>query len=168
VIGPVRRVLGAVLAALATVGLVALSRVPITAVRSEDAELRLAWRYRSERVRECRTRSQEELAKLPAHMRIAQDCERRVRPYVLDVAVDGRPAARDTVRAAGAQSDRPLVVFRRIALAPGRHSARVTFAPLEGSAAVPLRFESELTLGPRRVALVTLDQDRGVLVVRQH
>lgn len=167
-IGPVRRILGTALAVLATIGLVALSRVPITAVKSEDAELRLAWRYRSERVRECRTRTAEELAKLPAHMRMAQDCERRVRPYVLDVVVDGRPAARDTVRAAGAQSDRPLVVFRRISLAPGRHETRVTFAPLEGSAAVPLVLEAGLTLAPRRVALVTLDPDRGVLVLRQH
>lgn len=166
-IEPVRRGVGTALAAAATVLLVALSRVPYTAVRSGDAELRLAWRYRSERVRQCRTRSAEELAKLPVHMRLAQDCERRVRPYLLDVVVDGKPAAADTVRAAGAQADRPLVVFRRIALAPGRHQARVTFAPLGDTTAAPLVLETPLTLAPRRVALITLDPDRGVLVLEQ-
>ena len=50
-----RRALGLVVGAAATATMVGLSRVPYAASRSEDGELRLAWRWRSERVELCRT-----------------------------------------------------------------------------------------------------------------
>ncbi|MEK7667721.1 MAG: hypothetical protein AAB409_03645, partial [Gemmatimonadota bacterium] len=122
-----RRFLQIVVAAAVTLAIVGLSRVPYAAEPSEDAELRLAWRYRSERVQQCRRLSEEEQERLPAHMRRTEDCTRGLRPYRLTVAVDGAEAGEadegrerdegraapagvsfvDTVRARGAASDRP-------------------------------------------------------------
>ena len=193
----VRRAAQVVVAAVVTLAIVGLSRVPYAAVRSEDGELRLAWRFRSERVSACRKLSDAEQAALPAHMRRTEDCTRGLRPYRLTVEVagaaasvpDGAPgpdqsagvrgraaavSTVDTVRARGAESDRPLFVFRRIPLAPGRYAVRVEFAAVgrggpasagpDGRAA--LRLDTMLTIGPRRVVLVTYDDDAKRLEVR--
>ena len=87
--GVLRHGVGGVVAALLTVLLVGLSRVPFAWVRVEDAQLRLAWQYRSEPVSRCRAATAEELAKLPEHMRQRTICERALRPYRLLVTVDG-------------------------------------------------------------------------------
>jgi hypothetical protein len=73
--------------------------------------------------------------------------------------------ATDTVRARGARADRPLNVFARYPLVPGRHMVRVSFAPVGGDHA-PLVAETTLVFAPRQVRLVTLDEERGVLTWR--
>ena len=177
------RRLGAVaFACAATAGLVGLSRVPWTAHPGEQGQLRLAWRFPSERVQACRKLTPDELAKLPVHMRRGEVCEGGLRPYRLEVWVDDRPVADDTIRAAGAHADRPLFVLREFDLAPGRHEARIRFTPLgpaaaesetdergRGSrgAAPPLAFTAPLVLAPRQVALVTYDETRRALVRRR-
>jgi len=192
-----RRTAQFVVAVTVTLAVVGLSRVPYAAVQSEDGELRLAWRFRSERVSACRKLSDAEQAALPAHMRRQEDCTRGLRPYRLTVEVGATAAAAvtgeaaavssvDTIRARGAESDRPLFVFRRIPLAPGRYVTRVEFAPvgLGGSARTgagdevagrapagtegrtALRLDTTLTIGPRRVVLVTYDDDAKRMVVR--
>jgi len=164
-----RRMLGtgaaAGVTALLALALAVLSRVPWAAVPGEDGELRLAWQYKSQPVEQCRRLSAEELAKLPAHMRRETVCERRLRAYLLEVTVDDTARIADTVRARGASSDRPLGVFAHVALAPGRHAARVMFSPI-GGGHEPLAVETTVTVAPRQVWLVTLDEERGRLAVR--
>ena len=157
-------------AAVAGLGLGALTRVPYTEHRADDAMVRLAWKFRSDRVRACRRLSAAELAKLPAHMRAPEVCEGALRPYALEVAVDGTPRlASDTVKGAGVSGDRPLFVFRELALAPGRHRLAVRFTPLGPDSTRPagLSLDTVVTLGVRDVVLVTLDDTRGVLTARR-
>jgi hypothetical protein len=151
--------------AVMTLALVGLSRVPWSAAPGDDGALRLAWQYKSQPVERCRTATPEELAKLPPHMRRTTICERGLRPYVLEVSVDGGAARVDTVRARGARADRPLGVFAQVPLAPGAHAIRVAFSPAGGDHA-PLTLDTTLVLAPRQVWLVTLDGDRGTLVLR--
>ncbi len=180
--GWVRRLLGGAFGLAATAGLVGLSRVPWTEHPGEHAELRLAWRLRSERVRACRRLTAAELARLPAHMRREEVCEGGLRPYRLEVWVDDRPVADDTIRAAGAHADRPLFVLREFELTPGRHDARIRFTPLGPAApqtvavareresplaAPPLVFTAPLVLAPRQVALITYDEELRALVRRR-
>jgi len=161
-----RRRAGAVLATtVMTAALVGLSRVPWAATRGEAGELRVAWQYKSQPVEECRQATPEELAKLPPHMRRTTICERRLRSYLLEVAVEGATMLADTVRARGARADRPLSVFARVPLPPGGYGVRVTFTPVGGGHA-PLVAETTLAFAPRQVWLVTLDEERGTLVAR--
>ena len=129
-----RSVLGGVVAVAATAGVVALSNLPYAVAPGEEGELRLAWRWPSERVEQCRRLSAAEQAKLPAHMRRTVECRRGLRPYLLEVLVDGRRLAYDSVLARGAGSDRPLAVFRRLPLTRGRHTVRVVFSPVTAPA----------------------------------
>ena len=182
-----RFTLGGALALAGTAALGALSWVPYTAERVDHAVIRLAWRARGERVRQCRRLSPEELAKLPQHMRQEEVCERRILPYRLQVAVDGTPVVDELVRAGGAREDRPLFVFHELPVAPGTHTVHVTFVrqgALErpGQAAeraedvdefearrrksdTPPRLELDrsVTLPVRRIVLITYDDEQKTL-----
>ncbi len=158
-----------------------LSFTPYTAERDVGAIVRLAWRARGERVRDCRRLSPEELAKLPLHMRQEEVCEGRVLPYRLVVALDSVTLVDRLVHGAGAREDRPLYVFQDLIVEPGIHRISVRFT-LEtpsgvderdqdrGEAARPatpprLALDTMLTLGARRVLLVTYDEERERLVI---
>ena len=64
------RVVGVLLAIGATVGLTRASSASLSP-HGDQAILRLAWTARPERIEDCRQQSDEELSKLPAHMRLA-------------------------------------------------------------------------------------------------
>lgn len=132
-----RRTVRRALAALVVVGssatLAILSSAAYTVEPGDRAIVRLAWRARGERVRECHRRSAEELARLPQHMRQEEICERRILPYRLRVDVDGARVVDELVRAGGAREDRPLFVFHDLTVTPGAHHVQITFTR-EGTA----------------------------------
>jgi hypothetical protein len=185
---------GAGLAVVSAVLLAALSQRPYTPPAAADAMLRLSWRVPGERVQECRRLSEEERERLPAHMRRDEVCEGRLLPSVLVVEVDGRTVVHDTVRGSGARGDRPLSVFRELALPPGAHAVRVRFERAERAdgddhddgdehedrrqhedrldpgtrrhTPARLSLDGRLEISAGEVALVTYDPDRRALVVR--
>lgn len=169
----VRVALATAVAVVLTLGISAGSRVPVTFSSADDALLRLSWRMRGITAQACRTLPQEELERLPVHMRNPEACIGVIASYTLDVSVDGRVLAADTVRPPGARGDRPLNVLREYPLAPGDHQVSVRFrallpagveAPPEGI--IEVAWEGSLRLGGRGVALVTLDEAGRMLVVR--
>ena len=168
--------------------LAALSFTPYTAEPGDRAVVRLAWRARGERVRECRRLTAEELARLPQHMRQEEVCERRILPYRLRVDLDGARVVDELVRAGGAREDRPLFVFRDLAVTPGTHHLQVTFereAGEEGDDERPhpeevdateagrraretparLALDGPVVLVPRQIVLVTYDDERRRLLL---
>lgn len=154
------------LAVAGVVVLGALSRAEYEATPPDRAELLLAWRARVPRVEECRRLSEAEQAELPAHMRREQVCEGRVASYELQVEVDDDVRDRSIIEGAGARGDRPLYVFRRIPVEPGRHSVRVTFQRVGGGGSagategvVPdrLLLHERVEIGARDVLLVRYD-----------
>jgi hypothetical protein len=126
------RTAGAALAVASLAGVAWLSRAPVTAHRSDEAVLRLAWSALPERIEECRERTPEELAQLPQHMRQPVVCEGTTATYRLQVRFERV----EEVRAGDAPAPAPAA--RR-----GEH--------------VPptLRLERRLQFSPREVILVT-------------
>lgn len=172
-------VLRGTIGALGAAGVLALIRLgsftPYTAERDVGAIVRLAWRARGERVNECRRRTPDELAKLPPHMRQEEVCEGRVLPYRLAATLDGAAVVNQLIHGAGAMEDRPLYVFQDLVVSPGSHRVAVSFtregaAPADtaGVLATPARLtlDTTLSLGSRRIVLVTYDEEREQLVVR--
>lgn len=159
-----------------------LSFTPYTAEGDIGAIVRLAWRARGEQVRDCRRPSPEELQRLPLHMRQEEVCEGRLVPYRLVVALDSVLLVDRLVHGAGAREDRPLYVFQDLIVEPGPHRIAVRFTlevptarpesdQVDGHralAATPprLALDTTLTLGARRVLLVTYDEERERLVIR--
>jgi hypothetical protein len=143
----------------------------------DQAMLRLAWSARPERIERCRQRSQEELARLPAHMRQPLSCEGTTAAYRLSVRDEGRLVVERVVRGGGLRQDRRLYVFEELPLAPGDRRIEVRFDRLDaagpesvthqpGGETVPahLALDQRVRVGPREVILVTYVPERQALV----
>ena len=120
------RAIGMATAVLVTVGITWASSVRLP-LSPEVAFLRLAWTARPERIEDCRPQHEEELAKLPAHMRQAVVCTGTTATYRLEVLREGAVIADQIVRGGGLRHDRPLYVFRDISLPPGDAAIAVRF-----------------------------------------
>lgn len=133
-IGPTR-IVAAMVALLVTAGLAFASRLPVTAHASSDAMLRLAWTARPERIEQCRTVGDEELAALPAHMRQPVVCEGVTARYQVIVLRDGQVIASDELRGGGLRNDRQLYHHREIRVPSGSSTLEVrvtrTHPPLD-------------------------------------
>lgn len=125
------RALGVAVALAATMGIAWASNFRMTPHASHDAVLRLAWTARPERVEDCRPQSDETLAKLPAHMRQSLICEGTTATYRLEVRREGTVIAEQIVRGGGLHHDRPLYVFRDIALPDGEAAISVQFVRVD-------------------------------------
>jgi hypothetical protein len=125
------RGVGFAIALVATAGIAWGSNFPMTPHASPDAVLRLAWTARPERVEDCRPQSDEELAKLPVHMRQSMVCEGTTASYRLEVRREGTLVAEQTVRGGGLHHDRPLYVFRDIPMPAGETAITIRFSRLE-------------------------------------
>jgi hypothetical protein len=188
------RTAGIALAVAVLAGLVWASNAPMTTNRSPDARLRLAWSARPERIEKCRQQSEEELARLPAHMRQAIACEGTTAEYRLQVRHEGALVAERVVRGGGLRRDRRLYVFEEFLLPAGEATVDVRFDRVDlsepGAAAderdhekaerretltpaqrgeVPphLSLARRLHFSSREVILVTYDSDRQELVAVQ-
>lgn len=185
------RALGVAFAVGSLAALAWVSNAPLTVRPSPDAVLRLAWSARPERVERCREQSQEELAKLPAHMRQPRICEGVTAEYHLTVRDASGVRVNRTVRGGGLRRDRRLYVFEELPLPVGPSRIDVRFAradlssgstarpaaasppraasglPDAATAAIPAALEltADVMAGAREVVLVTYDPDRRALVI---
>lgn len=167
------RVLAAFVAIAMTGGVAWLSQAP-TDLGGNDAVIRLSWRIAGVHVEACRTRTEDELAALPVHMRNPRECTRALAPFALDVTVGGRAVVRDTVFPRGMRGDRPVYVLRDLPAEPGPVALSVRFEAVlaEGAAppdGVPTRYawNGEISLASGDVALLTLDGAGKNLVLRR-
>ncbi len=153
----------------------ALSRTPYPPFRPEHAAVRLSWRAPGQRIDQCREMTEEELRRLPVHMRREEVCEQHVLPYRLTLFLNDSLILTRTIRAAGAHQDRPLYVYEELAVEPGRRKLTVRFSRelpevalrgrIEGDFPDELLLEGEIELAPRSVALVTYDPKGRRLVL---
>lgn len=153
------RASGVVLAVLAAVALRWSSVLPsgTRTVAGLPAQLRLSLSARPERVEHCRELSDEELAKLPAHMRLRTQCEGYSARYLLRISLGERQFTMDTLRGGGLRHDRPLHVFQEHDVGAGRQRLLVEVTRLdEGPApaavdtgSVPRPEASDTLLGGR-------------------
>ncbi|MDT8342277.1 MAG: hypothetical protein RQ751_12255 [Longimicrobiales bacterium] len=170
---PGRRVLAGGAALLAAALIAAGSRAPVTFSPADAALLRLSWRLPGVATEACRELSEEELARLPVHMRNPSACIGVIASYLLEVRLNGTLLASDTVAPPGARGDRPLNVLREYPLDPGDHRLDVTFrallpedVPLPDGGVREVGWEGSVTVAPGDVALLALHPDRARLELR--
>ena len=173
---------------LATLAAIVWASNAATTVHGSDlAVLRLAWSARPERIESCRQQSEEELAKVPGHMRQPVVCDGVTAHYRLTVRVAGKVVAEQDLHGGGLRQDRRLYVFHEVPLNPGEASIDVRFDRLDpdpppvaaapgrvagrqgaGEAVPPhLSFAQRLRIRPREVVLVTYAPERRALVAVQ-
>lgn len=133
-----------------------------------DGAVRLAWRLPGQSWQDCRTRTAEEIARMPAHMRQPLDCRTVYLSYRLQVRRDDRLMVNRVIAPLGARADRPLFVEQDFALPPGPHRLIVEFLPMDAPQGVGLVLTLDTTLVVRggEARLVTFDAERRALVAR--
>lgn len=122
-------------AVVAALGLREASVVSMHSPNGEFARVRQSWSARPERVESCRRLSDEELADLPAHMRLRTRCEGGFARYRLTVSIDDSTITVDTLRGGGLRNDRPMHVFEEIRVAPGERRLRLDVTRLDSTSA---------------------------------
>lgn len=120
------RSVGGALAAVVLLAAIAwASAVEIPTRGDIESALRLSWSARPERIESCRKVSEEELAKLPVHMRMNVECEGILASYLLTVMVDDDSVDRRVVRGGGMRNDRPIHLLVDYPIAAGSHRVRI-------------------------------------------
>lgn len=132
-----RRIAGGAAAAALTLGVAWLSRAPYRASDVDSAMIRLAWSARPERIETCRTLSDDELARLPVHMRQRVVCTGTSARYRLTVTRDGAPLFRRVVQGSGVRHDRPIYVYQELPMRPGTHVIGVRFERVDSLPPAP-------------------------------
>lgn len=148
-------------AVVAMAGVGAIAHLPL-GEPPREAALRIALRTSLGQVEVCRDRSAEELAALPAHMRLPRVCEIRTVDYRLRLSIDGEPKLDRTVEHRGVRRNRPLVVDELLRLEPGRHRVDLSFEPVAGAIAGAAELPradhgTEVDFAAGRIRLFTLD-----------
>lgn len=167
-----RRIAAGVLAALMAVAVAAFSQWSVPNA-SDDAFVRLSWRTEPLRMEECRTLTEEELARVPAHMRRTEECVGDYVDYELVLGIDDGEPRVDTIKPSGIRRDRPVYVLRDVPVVPGNHRVAVTFRALvppdfeSDEGPITLEWSGRMTLGAGEVGLVTHDPTGTALELRQ-
>ncbi len=92
-----------------------------TRLQPDEAMITLAISHAGERVEECRQMSPEEMAKLPANMRVAVDCPRERSPVNISIFLDDMPVIEREVTAPGLYSDQGVDIFQSVRVPTGEH-----------------------------------------------
>ena len=130
-----------------------------------EALVRLSFIHAAELKAPCRTRTPEELAKLPPNMRAAQDCPRERASLLVELEVDGAVVLRREVAPSGLKRDGNATVYHRLPIPAGRH--RVV-ARLRDRASGDFNYRKDETveLAPGGVLLIDFVAARGGFVFR--
>jgi len=129
--------------------------------------LRLSWRLPGQSSKTCRPATQEELAKVPLHMRMTEICDQVQLSYNLRLVVDGKPLIVERVKPGGFNRDRPLYVDRDLKLEEGAHNVAVEFEPENGAVGNRYRYNDKVIIRHRGISLISITPDLRDLVLKE-
>jgi hypothetical protein len=135
-------------------------------LQPNEALLRLSLNHSGRLVADCRRRTPEELAKLPANMRAPLDCPRERSPVVVRVELDGAELVDETFAPSGLSRDGASTGYRRVPIAAGRHRVRVRFNDDVRVSGFNYKSDRVVDAAPGQVVLIDLLPERGGVVIR--
>jgi hypothetical protein len=130
---------------------------------ADRALIRLSFSHGGSRP-ECRRRTAEELAALPANMRAPMDCPRGRLPVLVELDLDGEPLFRALLPPSGLQGDGPSRVHEGFAVAPGTHVIEARLRDSDRTQGFDQVRAATLTLQPRQNLVIDFQTDAGGFV----
>ncbi len=135
-------------------------------LQPDEALLRLSFKHPGKFVTDCRSRSAEELAKLPPQLRAELDCPRERSPVRVRVDLDGRTLYDESFQPAGLRRDGAASGYRRLSIPAGEHHLQVQVNDDARTSAATYQGERRVTLAPGQVVLIDVIADQGGVVIR--
>lgn len=151
---------GGVLSLAIVLGTAVLSARPEwQSLQEGHAVLRLSFTHPG--VRNCRDRTESELAVLPKNMRNAQNCDRRRAPVQVKLEIDGRTVLDRELSPSGLAGSGPSRVYERINLPAGRHNVAVRLRDDPSIETYKYRAEFDIVADPGESIAIDFDAARG-------
>lgn len=133
---------------------------------ADQALLRLSFSHPGRIIADCRERSAEELAKMPASMRQSQDCPRERSPVHVRVELDGAPLYDEVFAPAGLRRDGAAAGYRRLAIAAGEHRLKVQFNDDARRAGFNYERSQTVRAVPGQVVLIDFSAQHGGIQIK--
>jgi hypothetical protein len=119
-------------------------------IAAQEAVIKLSFTHGSNRQAECRRRTPEELAKLPANMRKPLECPRRRGPVYVELDIDGRTIFRASLPPGGVSGDGPSRVYERFVVPAGPHAIAVRLRDTPRSEGFDYVKSGDIVLAPEQ------------------
>lgn len=134
-------------------------------IAADEALVRLSFSHAAQRREPCRTRTPEELAKLPPNMRAERVCPRERADVIVELEMDGQLLYRIVVAPSGLGRDGAATVYRRHVVAAGPHRFRARLAD-DVRGEFSYSAERDVEIGAGRVLLIDFNAAAGGFVFR--
>lgn len=131
-----------------------------THLAPDQALLKLSFSHGAQRIGECRSRSDEELAKMPPNMRSRLDCPRERASVLVDLELDGVPLYRESLSPSGLSRDGSASVYRRFVVPAGTHRLAARLSD-NARGEFTYRGEKTVTLAPAQIVVVEFHAPGG-------
>tara|TARA_R110002096_G_scaffold112543_12_gene245113 strand:+ start:4080 stop:4634 length:555 start_codon:yes stop_codon:yes gene_type:complete len=130
------------------------------------ALIKLSLVHTGKPVGECHQRTAEELAALPPNMRAPQTCPRERSPVIVELDIDGEPAARVEAAPSGLSRDGASAIYRRLPVVAGERLIGVRLNDDARDERFGYTLEQRVTLAPAQVLVIDFDGERGGITLQ--
>ena len=130
-------------------------------LEDDQAVLKLSLRHAGQILGECRTRTAEELAGLPANMRAPLVCPRERSPLQLELQLNDRLVLSETLPARGLHNDGRASVYRRLVVPVGRLDVEVRLKDHVESEVFQYQASRVVEMGPAENLVIDFNGDLG-------
>jgi hypothetical protein len=131
-----------------------------------EALLRLSFKHTGKLVADCRQRSPEELARLPANMRAELECPRERSPVRVRIELDDELLHDRSYPPAGLSRDGAATGYWRMALPAGRHRVSVQVNDDVRRPDFTFARRAELDIRPGQAVLIDISEEKGGVQIR--
>lgn len=141
------------------------SAPPYRHLAPDQATIKLSLRHAGALLGDCRSRSAEELARLPATARAVQVCPRERSPLELEMLLDDRVVVRERIEPRGLHGDGLASMYRRLNVPAGAQNLIVRMKDDIQQTDFKWIIEKKIHLAPAQVLVIDFDPARGGFVV---
>ncbi len=141
----------------------------------KDANLRVSWRFVSQKIERCKVLSSIEMQKIPKHMRNPRGvCSSTSFDYNLSVKLDGKEIINKKYYRKGLKADGAIFILVDLPVKPGIKDVFVTFSPVidkeqnimkEYKLLLGLIFNKKVQFCTRKTRLISLDFINNKLII---
>lgn len=130
------------------------------------AMIKLSFSHAGARKGECRRLTPEEIAQLAPNMRRPLDCPRERVPLLVELVMDGGLLYRASLPPLGLAGDGAATVYRRFAVAPGRHELIARLRDTARTEGFDHEGRAEIRLDPGRNFVVDFRAETGGFIFK--
>lgn len=133
----------------------------------DETLIKLSFRHAGQIVGECRERSPEELAKLPAYQRKGGTtvCPRERADVVVELEMDGKQLYHEVLRASGLAHSSNANIYRRLPVKAGVHTLKARLKDHPGGDFNYVH-EETITLAPGRIMVIDFKAATGGFIFK--